>query len=68
MCCHSPLAQRGEDGDAGVEPGREIDDQGADLHRLAAGMVGHAHQAADALEDVVVARASHVPVRSAPNR
>ena len=54
------FAQCRQDGDTGVEPGRQIDDGRTYLHRPAAGHTvrkpGHAHQPADALKDIVVAR------------
>ena len=55
------VAQGGLDGDRGVEPGEEIGHGDADLLRATAGQVvafaGDAHQAAHALDGVVVARA-----------
>src|SRR5206468_7172686 len=49
----------GEDRDAGVEAGEEVDDRNADAHRPAAGLAvrkaGDAHQPAHALDDIVVA-------------
>ena len=50
------VMQGGQDGAAGVHAGHEIGDCDADLHGLAAGLAGHAHDPAHALDQKVVAR------------
>ena len=54
------VAQRGLDGDRGIQAGKKVSHRDTDLLRPAAGAVitlaGHAHQAAQALDCVVVAR------------
>src|SRR5688500_3952326 len=48
--------QRGEDPDRAVEPGREVGDRDADLHRLALLLARDAHEAAQSLHDDVERR------------
>src|SRR5947207_1647896 len=57
------LEQRDEDAVRQEHAGREVGHGDADAHRTLAGQAGHGHQAAEALRDLVVARA--IPVRAA---
>ena len=49
------MAQGGEDPDRGEQAGEHVDERDADLLRLAVGLAGDAHQAADGLDEQVVA-------------
>ena len=52
------LVQRREDADRHLEPGDDVEESDARLHRFPAGLAGHAHQAGQRLDDDVVAGAA----------
>ncbi len=54
------LGEGGLHRDHPVEPGEEIGDRDARLHRLPVGLSGHRHEPGHALDDVVVARPRRV--------
>src|SRR5690606_19761631 len=51
------VAKRSLDGDNRIEAGKDIGDRDADLLRFAPRLAGNRHEAADALDDKIVARA-----------
>ena len=76
MCAPSPAPsrrwERGEDRDAGIYAGEQVDDGDADPHRpaarLAVGQAGDAHHPAHALDDEVVAGAARHRARPGQSR
>ena len=55
------VAQRGEDADSREQPGEHVDERDPDLLRVAVGLAGDAHQAAERLDQQVVAGQGRPP-------
>ena len=62
--CASRWRSGGQDADRGEEPGDDVDQRDADLLRLAVGLAGDGHQAAERLDEQVVARQRRAGARA----